>query len=168
MNVTVRLATPLLHAMRADLARRHAHAWERVGFLAAAASAVSGELCLLVRGYLAVDDADYTLAPGVGAEIGSDAFRKALQWAYRPRSALIHVHAHHGHGRPAFSDVDLRSGAEFVPSFFTTTPRMPHAMIVLSDDDATGLVWVSEDKPPLPITTFAQVGAGYSRDWSAR
>ena len=167
MKVDIRLCSSVLAAMRADLARPHAHAWERVGFLCAGASAAPGKLLLTVRGYLPVDDEDYTVAPGVGAEIGSEAFRKALQWSYRPRSALIHVHTHHGFGRPGFSGVDLRSGGQFVPSFFATAPRMPHGMIVLSDDDATGLVWLGDESAPLPISVFTQIGSIYRRDWSA-
>ncbi|KFG90843.1 hypothetical protein BV98_001374 [Sphingobium herbicidovorans NBRC 16415] len=165
MNITLRLPSPLLHAVRADLARHHAHAGERVGFLRAAAMKTTSGLLLLVRGYQPVADEDYARAPAVGAEIGSEVFRKALQWAYRPRSALLHVHTHHGRGRPGFSGVDLKSGREFVPSFFTTIPRMPQGMLVLSDDDAHGLVWLAEDHPPVPINCFAQIGNHYSRDW---
>jgi hypothetical protein len=121
---------------------------------------------LLVRGYQPVADEDYVDRPEVGAEIGSEAFRKALQWAYRPKSALIHVHTHHGRGRPGFSGVDIRSGSQFIPSFFVTIPRMPQGMMVLSDDSAHGLVWLAEDKPAVPIVDFTQVGIGYRRDWS--
>jgi hypothetical protein len=166
VNVTIRIPAPLLSSVRRDLDRSHAHAWERVGFMAAAAAASPGELLLLVRGYQPVADEDYVYAPGVGAEIGSDAFRKALQWAYRPKSALLHVHTHHGRGRPSFSVVDMRSGAEFVPSFFTTIPRMPQGMIVLSGDSADGLIWLGEDCDPVRIGAFTQVSTNYSRNWS--
>ncbi|HTN14474.1 MAG TPA: hypothetical protein VL094_06680 [Sphingomonadaceae bacterium] len=167
MRIAVRIPSSTLATMRADLARPHPYAWERVGFMAAAATSSPGELLLLVRGYLPVADDDYVAAPGVGAEIGSEAFRKALQWAYRPKSALLHVHTHHGAGKPGFSGVDLRSGGKFVPSFFTTVPRMPQGMIVLSDDSATGLVWLAEDGKPAPIAAFTQIGSRYRRDWSA-
>ena len=166
MNVTNRIPSAQLNAMRADLVRPHAYAWERIGFMAAAATASPGELLLLVRGYRPVADEDYTFAPGVGAEIGSDAFRKALQWAYRPKSALLHVHMHHGFGCPRFSEIDLRSGSEFAPSFFATIPRMPQGMIVLSNDCADGLVWLAEDCDPVRIKAFTQVGANYRRNWS--
>ena len=166
MNVTIRIPAPLLNSVRRDLNRPHAHAWERVGFMAAMAAASPGELLLLVRGYQAVRDEDYVHAPGVGAEIGSEAFRRALQWAYRPKSALLHVHTHHGRGRPSFSGVDMRSGAEFVPSFFTTVPRMPQGMIVLSGDSADGLIWFAEDRDPVRVGAFTQIGTNYSRHWS--
>jgi len=167
MKVAIRMASSTLSDMRADLARRHPFAHERVGFIAASATASDGRLLLLVRGYRPVADEDYVRSPGVGAEIGSDAFRKALQWAYSPKSALIHVHTHSGRAKPEFSGVDIRSGFEFVPSFFITIPRMPQGMIVLSDESAHGLVWLAENKQPVAIEDFTQVGAGYRRDWSA-
>src|SRR5690606_15791533 len=89
VKVTIRIPTPLLRLVRRDLDRPHLHACERVGFMAAADSASARELLLLVRGYQPVDDEDYVRAPDVGAEIGSEAFRKALQWAYRPKSTLL-------------------------------------------------------------------------------
>ncbi len=165
MRSSIRIASGDLSAMRADLARAHPFAWERVGFMVASAAAATDRLLLLVRGYRPVADEDYVRSREVGAEIGSEAFRKALQWAYRPRSALIHVHTHHGRGKPEFSGVDLRSGFEFVPSFLTTVPRMPQGMLVLSDEAATGLLWLAEDRNPIAIDDFIQVGDHYHRDW---
>lgn len=167
MKISIRIRSDTLRGMRADLAQPHAHASERVGFLAAAATASSRELLLLVRDYRPVADEDYHRSTSVGAEIGSEAFRKALQWAYQPKSALIHVHTHQGTGQPNFSGTDLRSGREFVPSFFTTVPRMPQGMIVLSDDSATGLLWFGEHEAPLTVDHFSQIGSNYRRDWTA-
>ena len=166
MIATLRTRTEQLRDMRKDLARPHPHAWERVGFIAAAATTVNRGILLLGRGYMPVADDDYIVDSGVGAAIGSDAFRKALQWAYRDKSTLLHVHAHHGSGRPAFSGVDLSSGSVFAPSFFTTVPRMPHGMIVLSDDSAYGLLWLAEDSAPIHIKDFGQIGSHYRKDWN--
>lgn len=167
MKASVRIQSSHIDRIRADLDRRHFHAWERVGFIAAGAIHSEGRLQLLVRDYMPVADEDYVPSSSVGAEIGSEAFRKALQWAYASRSALLHVHTHHGRGRPAFSGVDLTSGCEFVPSFFITLPRMPHGMLVLSNDSAAGLLWYDEHRDPLEIDEFTQVGAHYRRDWRA-
>lgn len=166
MIAALRMRSDQLRDMRSDLARPHAHAWERVGFIAAAATGAGKGVLLLARGYMPVADEDYLRDTGVGAAIGSNAFRKALQWAYRDKSTLLHVHAHHGSGRPGFSGVDLRSGSDFAPSFFTTVPRMPHGMVVLSDDCAYGLLWLAEDRPPVPIEDFSQTGIHYRRDWN--
>ncbi len=168
MKATIRIQSEKLRAIRTDLSRPHPHAWERVGFMVAAATSAADQLLLVVRDYQSVADADYVMSAGVGAEIGPEAFRKSLQLAYRPKSALIHVHTHHGLGKPCFSDVDLESGSVFVPSFFTTIPNMPQAMIVLSNNDAAGLLWLAKDLSPVPIDTFTQVGTRYSRDWKAQ
>ncbi len=165
MIAAIRVRSERLRDIRADLARPHPHAWERVGFIAAGATTSCGGLLLLARGYMPVADVDYLQDSGVGASIGSDAFRKALQWAYREKSTLLHIHSHHGFGRPGFSSVDLASGSTFAPSFFITVPRMPHGMIVLSDDDAYGLLWLAEERSPVPINDFSQTGTHYRRDW---
>lgn len=166
MIAAMRMHSDRLCEIRADLMRPHPHAWERVGFITAAVTASGGGLLLLARGYMTVADEDYLHDSGVGASIGSDAFRKALQCAYREKSTLLHVHAHHGIGRPEFSGVDLSSGSTFAPSFFTTVPRMPHGMIVLSGDGAYGLLWLAEDCAPVPIENFSQIGTHYRRDWN--
>ncbi|WP_439373034.1 hypothetical protein [Bradyrhizobium sp. DASA03120] len=118
MKVSLKIAGSLLDQVRRDLARPHFFAHERVGFLTAGAAAVAGDLMLLVRGYMPVADEDYEVAPGVGARIGSNAMRKAAQAAYRPPSALLHVHTHGGRGLPKFSGIDLESGDKFVAGFF--------------------------------------------------
>src|SRR5207253_3810052 len=114
-------------------------------------------LMLLVRRYLPVADEDYESAPGVGARIGSAAMRKAAQAAYRPPSCLLHVHSHGGRGLPGFSDVDLKSANAFVPGFFQSCPRMPHGLLVLSNDSATGILWVDPNAAPVAIGRFVRV-----------
>lgn len=168
MNVTLKISAELLGQVRSDLVRPHAFAHERVGFLLAGAAAISGGLMLTVRGYQAVADADYEFAPGIGARIGSNAMRKAAQAAYRPRSTILHVHTHGGRGVPRFSGVDLESANEFVPAFFHSAPRMPHGLLVLSDTDAFGLLWVAPDQPPIDISKMVSVGIPLINCWSGR
>src|SRR3546814_13490546 len=81
--------------------------------------------------------------------IGPDAMRKGLQFAYMSRSALVHLHTHGGTGRPEFSGVDLDDGKNFVPSFFNVVPHLPHALPVLSDESARGLLWMGKVQPPI-------------------
>lgn len=167
MNVTLKIPATLLQRVRTDLIRPHAFAHERVGFILAGAAAVAGGITLTVRAYEPVADADYEFAPGVGAKIGSNAMRKAAQAAYRPRSSLLHVHTHGGRGVPQFSGVDLDSAKEFVPAFFHSSPRMPHGLLVLSNTDATGLLWISPDKSPVKISRMVSVGLPVTNRWSA-
>lgn len=123
MNVCLKIDGDLLDEVRADLHRSHPFAHERVGFLiAAAASDGRSGMMLLVRGYQSVADEDYERHAKVGAQIGSNAMRKAAQASYRPPSSLLHVHTHGGHGRPRFSRVDLDSAVTFVPGFLR--PRL--------------------------------------------
>lgn len=164
MKVRLKILTSMLATIRDDLARPHRFAHERVGFLTAGVSPIGENgLLLLARNYTPVAEADYVPDPTVGVKIGPDAMRKAVQSAYRPPSALIHIHTHGGHSRPMFSGVDRRSAAEFVPSFFNPTPRMPHGILVLSDDSATGLLWVTPDTSPILFEDIVSVGSPYFR-----
>jgi hypothetical protein len=165
MKVTLKIDGRMLDDVRRDLARPHAFAHERVGFLTAGASAIGPELMLMVRDYRPVDDADYEHDPRVGAKIGSAAMRKAVESAYRPPAVLLHIHTHGGFGRPGFSQVDLRSADDFVPGFFETTPRMPHGLLVLSDNSACGLLWLAGARPPVDINTFIRIDAPLQGAW---
>jgi hypothetical protein len=120
---------------------------------------------LTICQYQPVADEDYEYSPGVGAQIGSSAMRKAVQAAFRPQRSFLHVHTHGGTGMPGFSGVDLRSAAAFVPGFYAPIPKMPHGILVLSDDSAAGIFWNVQKARPAPISEFIVVGAPYTRDW---
>lgn len=159
MRARFKIPGQMLDDIRADLRRRHAFAHERVGFITAGATRVGDRrLLLLARAYQPVADEDYVHDPSVGAQIGPNAFAKALQLAYTPRSALIHVHSHGGRGTPSFSGVDLTSGAEFVPGLFNAIARYPHGMMVVSDDSATALLWFNPHERAY-VAEFVAVGA---------
>jgi hypothetical protein len=159
MKTRIKVACPLLSAIRTDLHRRHAFAFERVGFLTAGASWTrQGDLVLLCRDYQPVADEDYERSSAVGARIGSNAIRKALQAAYRHKSAILHIHSHGGRGRPEFSSVDLDSAHDFVPGFFNALPQMPHGIVVLSNDSARCLLWTGAKNRPSYAAGFQQVG----------
>jgi len=156
----IKITESLLKAVRTDLHRSHAFAFERVGFLTAGASWTHmGDLVLLTRSYLPVEEDDYERCSTVGARIGPSAMRKALQEAYRHKSAILHVHTHGGKGRPEFSSVDLNSARDFVPSFFNALPQVPHGVVVLSNDSARGLIWTDPLARPQYVDSFQQVGA---------
>jgi hypothetical protein len=168
MKILIKIPGKMLCDMRRDLHRAHAFALERVGFLTAGVVQLGPDtLLMLARDYRPVADEDYVPDHSVGAKIGSDAMRKGAQFAYKGRSALFHIHMHGGAGRPEFSGVDLKSGAEFVPAFFHSVPRMPHGMLVLSQDSATGLVWFGSEQHGRYATEFVSIGAPY-RKFGAR
>jgi hypothetical protein len=153
----------LLQSIRRDLARPHPFAFERVGFVAASISASKEELLVLAQEYRPVLDEDYLDDPTVGAMMGPEAIRKALQWALSQNVGLFHIHSHGGRGRPGFSRIDLREQARFVPSFFQVAGRCAHGAIVLSNTQSAGNIWMNEDVPPRPIDTFTEVGAPLSK-----
>jgi hypothetical protein len=159
MKIHIKITEALMAQVRSDLHRRHAFAFERVGFLTAGATrSRDGDILLLCRSYHPVADEDYEASATVGAQIGSDAMRKAIEVAYPSKSALLHIHTHGGRGVPAFSRTDLVSGAQFVPGFFNALPRTPHGLIVLSNTSAKGLVWMAKNAKPQYVDGFTQVG----------
>jgi hypothetical protein len=159
MSVRFKITRQLLESIRRDLARPHPFAYERVGFISAGLSSAFDDLWVLARGYRGVADDDYLWDPSVGAMMGPDAIRKALQWAMTEGVAIFHVHTHGGHGQPGFSGVDLREQAKFVPNFFQIAPQCPHGALVLSDNSGHGHIWLDGDKPYELIASFAEVGA---------
>lgn len=163
MRVRIKIPRQQLEDIRRDLHRPHAFAFERVGFLTAGVTRVEDGLMFLARTYCPVADEDYVPDPTVGVKIGGTAMRKGLELAYQPRSTLLHIHSHGGLGTPDFSGTDLRSGSEFVPGFFHTVPHMPHGMLVLSDDSATGMLWLGPDERSFYVAEFVQVGAPYRK-----
>ncbi len=167
MTVTLKITSRLLAEIRHDLARPHPFASERVGFISASISSADDQLWILARTYRPVVDEDYLRDPSVGAMMGPEAIRKAMQWALTERVALFHVHTHGGRGRPGFSGIDIREQAKFVPTFFQTARKCPHGALVLSNDMASGNIWLDPGKPGEPIHCFMEVGVPLSRWGSA-
>jgi len=158
MTVRFKITRHLLEAIRHDLVRPHAFAHERVGFISAGLSSADDDLWILARAYRPVADDDYLRDPSVGAMMGPDAIRKALQWALSDGVAIFHVHTHGGRGRPGFSGIDVREQSKFVPSFFQITRKCPHGALVLSNNSAYGNIWLDGRKPGEPIGCFIEVG----------
>jgi hypothetical protein len=157
----------LMGLIRADLRRRHPFAHERVGFIGAGLAGAGGHILILAQSYRPVADVDYLPDPSVGAMMGPEALRKALQWAMGEGVALLHVHSHGGRGLPGFSRVDIRENAKFVPDFFKVAPQCLHGAVVLSNTAAAGQIWLGKNDAPIAIDCFAEVGAPI-RKWSRR
>lgn len=166
MKVRFKITSALLTEIRSDLRRPHPFAHERVGFIAAGLSANAGGLLVLAREYRPVADDEYLDDPTVGAMMGPDAIRNALQWALQDGIAIFHVHTHGGRGIPSFSGIDLRENAKFVPDFFKVAPQCAHGAIVLSDTAARGLIWIAHSRPNHYIASFVEVGVPL-RKWSS-
>ncbi len=159
MKILFKITENLLRQVHSDLARPHAFAAERVGFLACKVALIKPRaLAILAREFWPVDDDDYLDDPGAGATIGAAAFRKALQAAYKEPWSMFHIHVHSHFGRPRSSGIDLREAGNFVPDFWHVRPEFPHGALVLSRDSVSGLCWVPGQRKPVPIQSFTVVG----------
>lgn len=157
MTIIFRATEEFLTQVRADLARPHPFAEERVGFITARAAQGLDHMVLLAQDYHPVADADYLDDPSVGAMIGQEALRKALEIALLNPVGIFHVHMHMMPGPPWFSRVDLREQQRFVPDFFKVRREMPHGAIVLTPGLAAGRVWLAPDEV-VRISEFNIVG----------
>lgn len=163
MTVTFRATGAFMTRARRDLERPHRFAAERVGFVAVRAAWAREDLVLYAQEYFPVADDEYLKDRTVGAKIGQEALRKALEIALLNPVGMFHVHMH---GFPVdpfskrlwFSRTDLREQLLFVPDFFKVNPDMPHGALVLSPDTAAGRVWLAPDKIE-QISEFALTGA---------
>jgi hypothetical protein len=146
MNAIFRVGGDLIEEVRQDLVRPHPFAEERVGFITVRATAVNDTLVLLGQDYFPVADEDYLQDFSVGAMLGHEALRKALEIALLNKVGVFHVHMHDFPGRLWFSRIDLREQTRFIPDFFKVRRRMPHGALVLSRQAIAGRLWLSPEK----------------------
>src|SRR5208283_5164606 len=138
-------------------------AYERVGFILAAAAQSASGVLILAQEHHPVADEDYLPDSSVGAMMGPEAIRKAMEWAFMNKVCIFHVHSHGSRGIPRFSGIDVRESAKFVPDFLKVAPQMIHGSIVLSDDAAAGRFWVCGNSGPEDVSEFVEVGAPMRR-----
>lgn len=137
--------------------RLHAFAEERVGFITVRAAQGAEGLVLIAENYYPVADEDYLNDPTVGAMMGQEALRKALELALLKGVGVFHVHMHGLTPRLWFSAIDLREQLKYVPDFFTVCPQMPHGAIVLNAKTAAGRVWLAPNNV-VNIDAFDEAG----------
>ncbi len=154
-KMTKRLRDVTIH----DLVRPHPFAAERVGFLSCKPAASPSGLLILAESFHPVADEDYLPDLAVGAMMGPDAIRKALSFAYNHPSCTFHVHLHNHKGLPAFSKIDLRESAKFVPDFFNVRPNLPHGALILSRNSGVGRCWCRSAEPRTWISRITFVGS---------
>jgi hypothetical protein len=158
MRVRFKITTALLASIRADLRRPHAFAFERVGFVLAGVAQSAAGVLILAQEYQPVAEDDYLPDPSVGAMMGPEAIRKAMEWALMKKVSIFHVHSHGGRGIPGFSTVDVRESAKFVPDLLKVAPHMVHGAMVLSDDAALGRFWAFGHDGPRDVSECIEVG----------
>ena len=159
MKILFKITSRLLGEVKANLERAHPFAAERVGFLLCRPGLLGEDGVVVLSHRLHnVADEDYVDDPSVGAMMGPDAIRKALQVAYNEQASMFHVHLHSHKGKPRFSRIDEKESAKFVPDFWNVRPDLPHGAIVFSDDSAYGKCWIPGQRSPEEISQFAFVG----------
>lgn len=159
MTAVFKIRRDTLEAIHADLWRPHAFAAERVGFVACRlADWPAGGVCVLAQTYLPVADDHYEDDPSVGAMMNGHAIRTALQFVYRNRTAMFHVHRHEHRGAPSFSFIDIREARRFVPDFWKVQPALIHGALVLSHDRVHGMWWDPATREPRLFTQYVTVG----------
>jgi len=95
----LRLTRRLCDEVRVDLARPHAFAAERVGFLfGRLGNAQTNDPMVLFTGYSSLDDERYINDPNSGARIDSHAIRGAMQQVINRHEGVFHVHMHEWNG----------------------------------------------------------------------
>src|SRR5438045_2329247 len=118
MRIEFKIRRELLDRARSDLLRPHEFAHERIGYFHGKPSRLPDGLLVCAFDYAPVADEHYMIAPGVGAMVGPDGLRAAMQTAYDLQAAMFHVHLHGHRGQPWFSAYDLSENAKFVPDMF--------------------------------------------------
>ena len=159
MKTRFKITRALLRSIHRDLVRPHPFAYERVGFIAAGLATAGDTLLILARNYRPLMDHEYLPNTSVGAMMGPEAIRGALQWALETGGAMFHVHTHGGCGVPNFSTIDILENAKFVLDFFKVASHAAHGAIVLSNDAARGQVWCNRNESYEFIQDFVEIGA---------
>jgi hypothetical protein len=158
VSTRLRILRSFFDEIVSDLQRRHEFAFERVGFIACRSGTVEGGTLLLPTGYDPVLDGDYLPDETVGARIGSNAIRRAMQHALENDVTMLHVHFHGNNGRPFMSGVDKRESQKLVPAFFNVRPGRPHGALILSRDSAALWLWEGKEQRACPVDDISIVG----------
>lgn len=159
MRVLFKITSPLVESVREDLVRPHEFAAERVGFLICGVGRLQPNgLIILAHDYHPVANDDYVDDPSVGALMGSEAIRKAMQLAYNSKVAMFHVHLHDHTGCPWPSSTDRREAAKFVPDFWHVRPEMPHGTVIVSRNSLSGRCWYPNHPSPISFSEARIVG----------
>jgi len=146
MNIHFKITFQHMDQIRKDLQRPHPFADERVGFLyVGRGDDGQGGIVLMGCEYFPVRDDHYVPDCTVGAKIGQEAIREAMQKTLDIRKGAFHVHMHGLKGSPGVSKTDRQSLFKLMPSFHNVAPGFPHGLIILSIDSLLGRVWLNKE-----------------------
>lgn len=159
MTPCFRILRSLYDCVKEDLARPHAFAYERVGFVSTKlGNKGTDEFLILSTNYYPVADENYIDDPRSGARINSAAIREAMQVVLDTGDGLFHVHCHAHLGKPGFSSMDLEETPRIVSSLQVVGPSQAHGMLLLSADYCIAHVWLPSGTEPLVADRVSVVG----------
>ncbi len=159
MKIEIRIPDAVRAEAMKDLARPHPFAFERVGFLATKTVLLGPEHHLvLVTGYHPVPDEHYIDDDSVGACIGGEAIRAAMQRVIDDDKGQLHVHLHDHAGPTEPSFTDRKGLPPVVRSLATVGPNQASGYLIFSADSAWAELRIPGVTAPLPATKITSVG----------
>lgn len=164
MNVKVRIQRSLLDEVRADLARPHPFAAERVGFLFGQLADADGPLVLLTD-YEPVADERYIDDLYAGARIDSQAIRGAMQGVLDRKQGAFHVHMHHWPGHPVMSHMDAEEIPRVVTGLRRVGPTLANGIVLLHDVECAAWVWLPGEDNAVEAASVSVVGFPFHITW---
>ncbi len=159
----VKMTGFLYKALKADLARPHPFAAERVGFVFGKLGALSGDSkTVILTRYHSIPDDQYEEDDTVGARIGSEAMKTAMQAVFQGRTSgegIFHIHIHDHPGPTGMSRVDTHGLPPMLPGFQAMGRSAAHGIIILSRDHGSGWVRLPGDEEAIRAATIAVIGS---------
>ena len=146
MTIEIRMTGLLAKEIKRDLARPHPFAAERVGFVLGKIGSLSGQgKSVVLTRYHSVPDDQYEEDDTVGARIGFEAMKAAMQAVFQGRVAkegIFHIHIHEHLGQTRMSREDADGLPPMMPGFQAMGRQAAHGIIILSLDHGSGWVWL--------------------------
>lgn len=159
MKVELRIPGAIRAEAMKDLARPHPFAFERVGFLATTTTLLGPDYrIVLITGYHSVPDEHYIDDDSVGACIGSEAIRAAMQRVIDEGKGQLHVHLHDHAGPTGPSFTDREGLPPVVRSLATVGPNQASGYLIFSIDSAWAELRVPGVAKPVLATKITSVG----------
>lgn len=160
MKTIFRITKEMLDRVKIDLARPHPFAFERVGFIYVRQGSIPNGCLILSTGYQPVRDTHYVKSDSrdkVGAIINRYAITEAMQRGLNTGEGIFHVHIHDFGFYCAFSEVDLQSLNELIPSFYSINQNVLHGALLLGAKNIIGKYW-TPDRVPHNLEKICVVG----------
>ena len=159
MKPIFKLRKDTLSEIRADMARPHAYAFERIGCLfTVIVNERSDQPVILATRYAPVAEDAYVRDKSIGARISSAAIRGMMQQVLDSRHGAFLVHLHDHSGYPSLSGTDQKELLPLVPSLRNAEPNAAHGALLLSRDRIAGWALLPGRNRLTSIARIAVVG----------